>query len=357
MANADSVVITGVGMRTPIGNDALQTAAAVRAGITRFAAWEPAALEHDEAAGITAACLPEGSADEHWIDKAADMLLAPMHEALWQAGLFDFAHARAARERVGVYIGLPYAERAGSDVRALRAFAAEAAAPTPADEVELLQCEHAAGLIALQHAARDLRAGKNTYALVSAVDSQLQRDHLAALAALRRLKLPNRPDGLIPGEGAAVLVVELERHARARGVMPLAKLGLLASELEPVPLGPEHPIRAEAASRALAAVLEDAAANGGVTRALVDLSGERWRSLEWALLETRCLHVLPRGWQLWHPADCTGDLGAASALVHVGVGLRAFARKYAGDGGILVFAASAGGERAAACLWPCAGGG
>jgi 3-oxoacyl-[acyl-carrier-protein] synthase I len=312
MAKAEAVAITGVGMRTPVGNDAVQSAAAVRAGISRFAAWVAASIPQ-----LTASCLPEGSLDAPWSEKVADMLPAPLHEALWQAGLFDLSDARAAKARVGAYLALPYGDRAGVDERAMRLFVVEAKkhciAPAQADQVDLVPHEHASGLIALQQAERDLLAGKLSYAVVCAADSLMQRDHLLELSEARRLKLPSRPNGLIPGEGAAVLVLELESHARERGMTPLARLGNFAVDREPVPLGPDHPIRAEAASRVVSAVLEQSDAHGGIHRIIADLTGERWRSLEWALVETRCLDSLPRGWQLWHPADCLGDLGAASA--------------------------------------------
>src|SRR5262249_36942600 len=95
---------------------------------------------------------------------------------------------------------------------------------------------------------------------------------------------------------------------------------------------------------------------GQIHRVITDMSGERWRALEWALVETRCLNVLATGWQHWHPADCFGDIGAASSVAHAALAARAFERGYAGAGGVLLFAASQRGERAAATLWPPGGG-
>ena len=358
MATPDSIVVTGLGMRTPIGNDAVQSAAAVRAGINRFALWEAAGVAFEEEAGVVASALPEGSIDSAWLEKAEGMLPAPLHEALWQAGLFDLAHIRAPgmSERAGAFVAVPYADRAGVDDKEYRSFVIDARqhciAPARADSVEVVAHEHAAGLIAVERATRELREGKIAYGVVVGVDSMLHSRYLAALDGERRLKLPTRPDGLIPGEAAAVVVLELERHARARSATILGRLGDVAVEHETVPLGPDHPIRAAAASRAVAAALEASGGPGRVHRVVADLSGERWRSLEWALLETRCLGQMPAGWRLWHPADCLGDLGAASAVVHLGLCLRAFARGYGGQGGILVSAASSRGERAAVALFP-----
>lgn len=70
-------------------------------------------------------------------------------------------------------------------------------------------------------------------------------------------------------------------------------------------------------------------------------------------METRCLGGLPHGWQLWHPADCLGDTGAASGPTLICLAVRAFQRGYGGPGGALVTSVSDRGERAAACIFPC----
>jgi 3-oxoacyl-[acyl-carrier-protein] synthase-1 len=151
------------------------------------------------------------------------------------------------------------------------------------------------------------------------------------------------------------LVLERADQASRRGATPLARLGEIVMEREPVPLGPEQPITGEALSRAVNALFA-VEAPAGIQRVHVDLSGERWRFLEWALVETRCSMRLPAGWRLCHPADCLGDVGAATGLVHVALVVRSFERRYAGGGSAVVINASADGERAAAVIHPAARG-
>jgi 3-oxoacyl-[acyl-carrier-protein] synthase-1 len=371
----DAVVVTAIGMRTAVGNDAVQSAAAVRAGVNRFALWERLGTAFEDEAGVIASALPDDFDDEPWVQKAIDMVPEPIHEALWSGGLYDFSEARGGGSgspspsrrafpsgrtapHLAAYIATPYADRAGVSNDAFRLFSIEARehciAPARADSVQIVSCDHAAGIVALERASRDLQEGKVDFAVVGALDSLLHAEYLRVLWGEGRLKLPSRADGLIPGEAAAVVVLERQRDAEARQAPILGRLGAAAVDHEAVPLGPEHPIRAEGASRAIAAALER---NGGaerIERIVVDLTGERWRSLEWALVETRCLGRMPRGWQLWHPADCLGDVGAATSIVHLGLALRAFARGYGGAGGILIAAASARGERAAVPVFPIA---
>ena len=66
-----SEVITGIGMRSAVGNDAVQTAAAVRAGIARFEAWEPGMIV-DNAPGVLGAALPDKYGDLPWLEKVEE---------------------------------------------------------------------------------------------------------------------------------------------------------------------------------------------------------------------------------------------------------------------------------------------
>jgi 3-oxoacyl-[acyl-carrier-protein] synthase I len=348
----ESVVVTGIGMRTTVGNDAVQSAAAVRAGINRFALWTAMGVSFEDEAGVLAASLPEDLGDLPWTDKAFLLVPAPLHEALWRARLYDLAALRAKNQRlcVGAYLAVPYPDRLGVSDEELRQLASDVRelgiVPACADAVQIIACEHAAGITALAQAARELVERKVDVAVVGGLDSLLHTEHLQSLWQEGRLKLPIRADGLIPGEAAAVAVLERAADAGRRKARPLARLGPAGLDRETVPIGPEHPIRAEAASRAVVAALAGADEGAAVDQVYMDMSGERWRSLEWALVETRCLGKLAKGWQLWHPADCLGDIGAASSLVHLALAVRGFERGYGGRTALLC-AASYRGERAA----------
>jgi hypothetical protein len=241
-------------------------------------------------------------------------------------------------------------DRPGVSDDVFRLFTVEARqhciAPAHADAVQLFSCDHAAGITALAQAAHELAEHKVDVAVVGGFDSLLHAEYLRWLWQAGRLKLPTRADGLIPGEAAAMVIVERAIDAQRRKVPALARLGLATLDRETTPIGPDHPIRAEAASRAVKAALAGAGAGPSVDQVYMDMSGERWRALEWALVETRCSAKLAKGWQLWHPADCLGDIGAATSLVHLALAVRGFARGYGGRA-VLLSAASHGGERAA----------
>jgi 3-oxoacyl-[acyl-carrier-protein] synthase-1 len=193
--------------------------------------------------------------------------------------------------------------------------------------------------VALQEGVADL-------CLVGAVDSLLDSTLLQAYLEADRLKVPGVSSGIIPGEAAGFLVLERESDARRRGAPLLAHVDAVALEQDP-PWTPQAPVGGQALTRALQVVLAAVGGADGFAHVINDLNGERWRFLEWALIKTRCLRGLPRGWRLWHPADSLGDVGAASGLVAVGLALHAFRRGYARCPRILIASTSERGERAA----------
>src|SRR5439155_6847202 len=145
----------------------------------------------EEEAGVIAAALPDDFDDEPWVAKAIDMAPEPIHEALWSGGLYDFAEARGRGGRrgggahVAAYVATPYTDRAGVSPDAFRLFAVEARehciAPARADSVQIISCDQAAGIVALDRATRELQEGKVDYAVVGALDSLLHAEYLRTL--------------------------------------------------------------------------------------------------------------------------------------------------------------------------------
>ena len=346
----EPIVISGVGLRSSVGNHAAQSAASVRAGINRFAGWQQFGVEAEPEGGVVAAFLRPPLPDSPWIEKALGLLQMPLLEALAGAELFDL---RAfAPGRVRAYLGVPYPDRGGLPLAEFQQFAeglGEDAFSDAEVPLELLALDQVGSLAAVARASEALQGGKADVCIVGGLDSLLDSDVLQQLVEDGRLKLSSNSEGLIPGEAAAFVVLETARSAKRRGVSCLARVDAVALEQE-LPWTPEAPVKGQALSRALRTVL--AAVSGQVGTVVTDLNGERWRFLEWALMETRCLGALPRGWRHLHPADCLGDVGAAHGAVALVLAVRAFARGYAQPGSALIAASSTRGERGALTLSP-----
>ena len=341
-------VVTGAGMHTPVGTSAVQTSASLRAGISRLAAWP-----HHGHAGepLVVGSVAADGKDAAWVEKAVPILTPALYKALWQAGLYEHTYHR---RRVGLFIATPSPTRTGVHPDLLADYGeylgdvwTELAGNAAVHPVARAQV---GGAVALAQACEALARGELDAAVVAGYESQLDGPYLDELIADGRLRTGDRPGGIIPGEGAAAFVLETGEAARARRAPVLARLVAVALESEPEGWSPRRPSQAAALGRALQTVL--AADPGAYHRLIADHTGERWRFREWALAEPRALGSLPPRWALWHPADSLGDIGAAFVPLAVGWATQAFARKYAGPGGIVIAAMNDTGERAALTLMP-----
>jgi len=172
----------------------------------------------------------------------------------------------------------------------------------PADEVFALG--HAAPAAALARAETLITNRTCRRVLVVAVDCLVDPASLAWLAATDRLRGPETPDGLAPGEGAVCwLLGPADPSAMAQVSAGFAPAGSLRSANDD------------------AACWLHAAGDVPAGRDWVDLTGEPWRTRAWGAVA----HRLRRQDEL-SPCDGWGDLGAAAAMaagsVSIAAGLR-----------------------------------
>lgn len=349
------VAITGIGLRTAVGDCAAQSYTSVRAGINRFQTWPVAGGGGDAEDGAATVSSIVGEPAGDWAERARLLAIDTVQEALFDAALYTPADLQSSygRNAIAALVALPSADRAGVGAASLSAF--EEGARThcivelQAEDVGFLPHDHAAGVMALARAGEKLRSGEVDVAVVVGVDCLLVGSTLQGYLAAGKLKTDTQPSGLIAGEGAAVLVLEREAAARKRGAAIYGLVDGTATAREEIPFDGPDPTRAEGLGEAMHAVLadRDPAAFGDV---LTDLNGERGRFQEWGLIEVRCLHVLQDGWRRHHPADCVGDLGAATGVFLLAVGAGLLRWGHALRGGVLVSTASPHGERACAAL-------
>lgn len=181
--------------------------------------------------------------------------------------------------------------------------------------------------------------------LVAAADSLIGAHPLAKLARQRRLLTERNPDGVIPGEGAAALLL-------ARGPdRALAEIRGLGFDREPGLPSNDVPLRAEgvlgAARRALSAAGWEA---GSLDVRISDAAGEGYAFKEQALLLARLLREPKHELPLWLPAVCLGDMGAAAGLAGVVLAAEAIACQQGPGPRTICFAGDSEGERAAVVL-------
>ena len=190
-----------------------------------------------------------------------------------------------------------------------------------------------------------------TSVLICGVDSLLVAGTLNHYHEHRRLLTADNSDGFIPGEAAtAVLLGTLTDNSHAN----LAVTGI-GYGAEPAPIGSENPLRGDG----LAAAIKQAVADADVKYAqmayrLTDNSGEQYGFKEAALAMARTLRPVKPEFDILHPADCIGEVGAATVPALLVAAEMAERKQYApgrfmGDA-VLCQVSADGSDRAAVIL-------
>jgi 3-oxoacyl-[acyl-carrier-protein] synthase I len=216
------------------------------------------------------------------------------------------------------------------------------------ESIFVLQRGHAGGLMALQAAAQSLHRRDVDMALVVAVDSYHDRQILHSLDLRRRLMSAENRGGFPPGEAASACVLLRADSLVHRGLPRLARLRAAATALEPNTLKASTPCCGEGLSAVLSAVTQRLCSEGGlVTDSYCDLNGERYRNEEFVYALLRTQHAFVDANAYICPADCFGDVGAASGLLYLALAVTAQSRRYAKGDHAVLWAGSDDGYRSA----------
>jgi 3-oxoacyl-[acyl-carrier-protein] synthase-1 len=198
---------------------------------------------------------------------------------------------------------------------------------------------------ALYQARKQLLERDVPHVLIVAVDSLLNIPTLSAFEEKERLLTSANSNGFIPGEAAGAVLL-----GRPSGAAELLCTGL-GFGIESATLESEQPQRAEGLVQAFRAALSDAGcALHELDFRITDLSGEQYYFKEASLALTRVMRQRKEEFDIWHAAECTGEIGAAAGPVALAVAQAACRKAYAPGPGILFHSSNDSGERVAAVL-------
>lgn len=186
-------------------------------------------------------------------------------------------------------------------------------APRDPGELHLGHCLFFEDLILAVSALRD---GHCPAVIVGSVDSLCTSTVLDRLCQAGKLKSGTEPEGIVAGEAAGAVVLELESHARSRNAHIYAYLSSWGSGVEADPWTETAPSLAEGLTEAFREAFMSLPGRGEeIEMVIADLNGERGRSYEWSCAAGRVLASTRKDRELRHPADCVGDCGAAMGAV------------------------------------------
>lgn len=204
-----------------------------------------------------------------------------------------------------------------------------------------------AGLFAALGAAPRLLASGHPFVVVGGIDSYADETRLAQLERQGRLQTTGPQDAFTPGEGAAFLLVTTRTIARDAKLRPLALVSALSLGHE---AGHWHSAEPHLGEGLAATVMRLLAGMGQpISHVVAGLNGERMYAREWGVTMLRNHESFAEPVRLEHPAEFTGDLGAALAPFMVAMTALQLAEGRA-RGPTLVWAASDHAERGALVL-------
>jgi 3-oxoacyl-[acyl-carrier-protein] synthase I len=222
-----------------------------------------------------------------------------------------------------LWLVVPPATRAGVPANlAEKLLAACAESPFTFDRVTTLEGGHAAPVQALHSAKLSLSgatAAEGRAAIVVAVDSWLHPDALDWLETQELLHNASKtykgqarrnPYGFVPGEAAAAVLLS------SVGKSWCSIMGAGATA-EPILRTDPRPCTGLGWTQAAQAALATLPNSHKITHIMSDLNGEPYRADQFGFTALRIADRLADNWERYTPVLVTGDVGTATALVHV----------------------------------------
>lgn len=345
------LAVTGIGACTSVGLSAEQCSASVLAGLNRFMV-HPNYLtigksggSRDDVAAPTVAMVPTLDPELSSQDRLLHLLMTAFKDLLE-----SLQPTREMIESSGFFVALPTDHPQTASFRLAETFVpdfVQQSAMKPFAISKVAQTGNTGMADLIREAAEYLARGELERVMIAGVDSYFVGGRLGRLDEDWRLKSPRNIGGFIPGEGASVIMLERVANAEARGAPVSLRIEGLGAHTEP------NPILGDKASsgQGLSEAIRDAVGHRGEAFAcdwvIGDLNGEAYKALEWGTVLVRLQSLFSNLSTLWHPADCAGDIGAATPGLHLAQAAAAFGRGYAPSDDALVLSTSDDGRRTA----------
>jgi 3-oxoacyl-(acyl-carrier-protein) synthase len=255
--DARNVVVTGLGVISPIGESVDEVTASLLGMRSGIRAWTSDSLKKVFPAGVVETRFDARftGLDLPYLDRCSQMALLASDQAVAAAGLGDFAQFG---DRAGVYYGTVRGGAATEEAW-VRQFHMEGKQVSRPFTMLASMLNAGAAQISIRHhvlgptmthssacassgaaigdALRAIRGGELDLAITGGAEASLIPSIFAAWDGIRALAMPDPDDvgrscrpfskhrrGLVVAEGAAFLVLESEAHARARGAPILCRV-------------------------------------------------------------------------------------------------------------------------------------
>jgi 3-oxoacyl-[acyl-carrier-protein] synthase I len=200
--------------------------------------------------------------------------------------------------------------------------------------------------VALARARALMAASDVRQVLVAATDSLVWWPTLSHFERQDRLLTGLNSNGFIPGEAAGALLLGAPTGSPGELVCTGIGFGREAAHIDS-----EQPLRGDGLSQAVKAALAEAGCElHEMAFRITDTSGEQFYFKEAALALLRTMRMRKPEFDIWHPAECTGESGAAAGVAIIASARAACEKRYALGPNILAHMGNDAGDRAALAL-------
>lgn len=362
MGSFSGLCISGIGMITSVGRDAVTSCASIRAGITRpteFADYKYLVTEEQDMEPIIGHAIVGVTEGFHFTGLWSRLAKLCLHD-MAKSACFPDATDNKFWQRTAIIAAAPhinndrFLRRVSDDSSVLFDAYFENLIAHFKWPIEVSQryfsTKGSPGVFeAINQGDALIHTGDVDRVIILSVDSYLSQSSLEWLATYERIKTPNNPVGLSPGEAAACFVLEGRPTLNERQQKPLAEV--IAAEVAEETTS--FVIDKQASSENLRRILKSVVSASGVEEMnatlINDLNGEPWRATQYANARVGVNEVGPPLPTIM-PAVSLGDVGAAVGAISICLATQVFSRNYNSYQHALITCSSEFGGVAAAAL-------
>lgn len=297
--------IIAIGAATAIGGYAAATLAAVQARIANI-------TEHPYL--LDARGEPHNVAMAPYLDPELQGM--PRFNALLNYALSDACADLALLAATPLVLCLPLAHRAFA-FEQVRKVAQQLVGDCPGLRItldDLITQGHAAAYQALACVQRYLE--HHEFCILAAVDSMIDSNTLNWLDSQQAIYSADNPYGFTPGEGAACVVLCTQQTLEKHSLKSLGYVTAFADVREPIH-HTQGVCTGQGLSDAIRQVLNACPSGQKIGQTICDINGQPHRSDEYGFTLTRCSGYFDKPDEFTAPADCWGDVGAATGVLHM----------------------------------------
>lgn len=350
--DTQSIVISAVSAVTALGPTAKISNAAIQAGVLPFQEHDyirctPEDPEWDEDLGPIVARVPFISAYTNDIERFNRMAIPALSELFSNSSL-----TRKSLSNAGLLLALPQKDHSVTRIGADQTWLTQLRKATGLGGIAIAKAQNrgrTGTFEMINEAAEMLRSGELDQCIVGGVDSYLFDHRIEHLDQKWRVKTDRNVDGFIPGEAAAMLMLETRSNAMTRGVTALACIDGMGFGIEEVDLNCNRASSGQGLTQAIRQALSQCSDQQNIRSVHGSLNGESYFAYEWGLVQTRLGQQLQNISKLCHPADCVGEIGAAIGALMI-VNATGIIEKSKKSESILLFTANDDPGRAAVVL-------